>query len=106
MRKFDYDVELLDYNDIIFGTDDERFDTILLVFKQNLFAAKCLKQTPKVNKMITEILFIKRLEQTKIQNDKQKQRFIKKWGGNQPKQNSEEPIDNTQDYILQYIVNI
>ena len=77
---FDYELSKLTYKQIIVGVDqDPRLNCILIIVKQNLCAAKCLKKQPKYLNILHEIFFIRDLELHKATNVKQKSKAHLKW---------------------------
>ena len=59
---YDNDKRIPEYKDLIFGAKDPKLDTILLVYKQNMYASKCANNQSNVNKIFNKIIFIKNLE--------------------------------------------
>ena len=104
LHKFNVEMNTVNFCDVIFGSQDcSWLNTLLIVYKQNMYAAKCLKQKPQGHKIIAEILFIKEIELQKCFSNKKRKQLESKWNNNK---NDVDTTQNTQDYILHYITNI
>ena len=77
-------------------------DTIMLIIKQNLYAARCLKIKPNANNIIREVNFIKNLEIHAAKTNKSQAYYKRKW---QSHINESDEDTNIQQYLVQYLLN-
>ena len=74
---------------------------ILIIYKQNLYATKCLKSNINADKIYYEIIFIKDLELQKANTVKQTKNVNMRWLNT-----VEETMDSLQDFEQQYIIHM
>ena len=70
------------YENIIFnnfGRENSFISILMTIFKQKLYAAKCLNKKPKYHEIKYEYKFIKEMEERKINSSKSLKKFNQRW---------------------------